>query len=68
MAREKYRPELNYDNLSNPVYWVEWVDSEGEVRHCLRSLIGILPEGTKIIYPSPPASPEGARKAPPKGG
>jgi hypothetical protein len=58
MAREKYRPELNYDNLSNPVYWVEWVDSEGEVRHCLRSLIGILPEGTKIIYPSPQTSPE----------
>ena len=51
MAREKYRPESNYENLTNPVYWVEWVDSEGEVRHCLRSLIAILPKDAKIIYP-----------------
>lgn len=54
MAREKYRPESNYEYLADPRYWVEWVDSEGEIRHCLRSLIGILPEDTKIIYPSPP--------------
>ncbi len=58
MAREKYRPESNYENLTNPCYWVEWVDSEGEIRHCLRILVSILPEDAQVTYMSDWPSPE----------
>jgi|TARA_Y100001949_G_C15768168_1_gene235194 hypothetical protein len=49
MAREKYRPELLFGPLSEPWFWVHWVDSNGELHHTPKSLLAILPDDATIV-------------------
>ena len=49
MAREKYRPDLLFDALANPQFWVHWVDSNGELHHTPKSLLAILPDDATIV-------------------
>ncbi|SVA55141.1 uncharacterized protein METZ01_LOCUS107995 [marine metagenome] len=49
MAREKYRPDLLHSGLSDPNFWVHWVDANGELHHTPKSLLAILPPDATIV-------------------
>ncbi len=49
MAREKYRPELLYESLRDPNFWIHWVDANGEIHHTPRSLQAIIPEDATVV-------------------
>jgi hypothetical protein len=49
MAREKYELSHITGNLSNPDFWIHWVDANGEEHHTPRSLAAIIPLDAKIL-------------------
>lgn len=49
MAREKYELSLLRDGLTNPNFWVHWVDANGELHHTPKSLLAILPDDATIV-------------------
>jgi hypothetical protein len=49
VAREKYEISQLIPTLANPDFWIEWVDTNGEVHHTPRSLAAVIPSSAKIV-------------------